>query len=72
MQKWEYLFLSTGVAGGILRPYYQNDEELPNWKKGPPVHQYVQELGEQGWEMVSHAYPSCGSYPTMAFKRPKE
>lgn len=71
MQQWEYLFLATAVAGGILRPYTVDGEELEHWRKSPPVNEYVKQLGEQGWEMINHAYPSCGSYPTMVFKRPK-
>jgi hypothetical protein len=70
--QWDYLFLSSCVAGGILRPHVENDQELPHWRKGPSLHEYVQQLGDQGWEMVSHSYPSCGSYPTLVFKRPKD
>jgi hypothetical protein len=70
--EWEYLFLTTGVAGGILRPHTQDGRELDNWRKSPPVYEYVHELGAQGWEMVNHSFPSCGSYPSMVFKRPKE
>ncbi len=56
-EKWEYLFVhiarASGYQGGSWRPYQLNEQVLPNWEKGPLWHAYFQELGEQGWELVT-------------------
>jgi hypothetical protein len=56
-QQWEYLFVHVGRAAGYTgaawRPYQVNERVLPNWEKGPLWHEYFQELGTQGWELVA-------------------
>jgi hypothetical protein len=39
---------------GGYRPRYVNGQELRDWKKAPPIHEYLNQLGEEGWELVSH------------------
>jgi hypothetical protein len=66
MQKWEYLFLeSEGAWNPKVR--YVNHEELPNWRDGPPLHEYMNQLGDQGWELVG--FDTYGQ--AMVFKRAK-
>jgi hypothetical protein len=72
MQKWEYLFLVTNDSGTQVR--ILNDRELRDWKKGPITSEFVNSLGEQGWEMVGyqcHFYGSSTQETRMTFKRPK-
>jgi hypothetical protein len=36
---------------GGYRPRYVNGQELRDWKKAPPIHEYLNQLGEEGWEL---------------------
>jgi hypothetical protein len=74
MQKWEYQFVSGDTQGDIWYPRWVNGQELPNWKKGPTLYAYANQLGEQGWELVVARYTGGAGYGTVArliFKRPK-
>lgn len=73
MQKWEYLFVGAEEAGRNIRPRYINDQEVPNWKKGQTLFAYANEMGKQGWELVSAPYTGdhvYGTKPRLIFKRP--
>ncbi len=51
MQKWEYLtVVITGNIRYDAKVYTVNDEEI---KQEIIFHNYLHELGEQGWELVS-------------------
>ena len=56
MQKWEYLFAVAEVHAAwgeeIWRPRWVNGEELREWKRGPTVQQFANQLGQEGWELV--------------------
>ena len=54
MSQWEYLFLSAEWAD-YWRPRWTNQRELDRWEQGPPLAQFLQQLGVQGWELVSGA-----------------
>ncbi len=76
MQKWEYLFVDAAQRGThpVWLPQYVNGEQLPEWTKGPPLHEFVNRLGEQGWELVAAPYTSNvrGDYSIhLVFKRAK-
>ncbi len=85
MQKWEYLFLHIENGGGTGKVRVVNGEELPNWKKGVGYVKYIQQLGEEGWELVTSNHVSTGvatiggygggggniSQIRMDFKRPR-
>lgn len=49
---WEYLVISFQDYKG-WRARYRNGEELANWTNNPPLHEYLQQLGEQGWELAA-------------------
>jgi hypothetical protein len=60
MQKWEYIFVK--VPGRVDKIKIENQKI--------PVADYLQYLGNQGWEMVSATdSPVGGIY--LFFKRPK-
>ncbi len=81
MQKWEYLFITAHFTGGEWRVRWMNHtQEVPNWKKGPPVSVFVNQMGNDGWELVdsqvTYAPPAGFGGPTyydygLSFKRPK-
>jgi hypothetical protein len=50
--RWEYLFL-TAEWDGVWKARWRNDSELANWKDGPSLFATVDQLGDDGWELVS-------------------
>lgn len=50
-QIWEYQELIFRDYGGF-RPRYVNGEELAGWKDGPIIHEYLNQLGADGWELA--------------------
>jgi len=52
MQKWEYLYVYFSEHK-YLCPKQVNGEELRDWKRGPYMMDYINQLGEEGWELVS-------------------
>lgn len=76
MSKWEYLWVITEnysvgfTAFDVKVKHVNNWKEIPNWKQGPALHEYFNQLGEQGWEMVSA--PNAQALNGIVwFKRPK-
>jgi hypothetical protein len=53
MQKWEYLTLYTNRDGNELKFSLANGQEIRDWKKGPTLFEFLNTLGEQGWELIS-------------------
>ncbi len=49
--QWEYMEVITGDYG--KRPWRVNGEEMANWKQQVYISDYLNELGAQGWELVS-------------------
>ena len=68
MQKWEYLYV--GVDYNSDKPRYINGQELRDWKRQPHISVFMNQMGEQGWELVAFFNPSATVSP-MVFKRPK-
>jgi hypothetical protein len=50
-QIWEYQEVIFRDYGGF-RPRYVNGEELAGWKDGPTIHEYLNQLGADGWELA--------------------
>lgn len=58
MSQWEYMWvIGEAIEAGFGRAVYKvksiNGEELPNWKKGPAMHEHFNQLGSEGWELVA-------------------
>lgn len=53
--KWEYQFVVLDIGPYGWQPRYINGQELPEWQSRPPVHIFSNELGSQGWDLVSFA-----------------
>ena len=51
MQRYEYRELVTDVQEGTRVRYV--DDEQPDWRKGPRMVEYLNQLGAEGWELVS-------------------
>jgi len=51
LQQWEYMEVVFRDYGGF-RPRYINGEEQEGWKQAPVIHEYLNQLGEQGWELA--------------------
>jgi hypothetical protein len=50
-QAWEYQEVVFRDYDGF-RPRYVNGEELADWKDGPHIHEYLNQLGAEGWELA--------------------
>lgn len=55
MQKWEYLSIVAiqSPKDNEFRPKYVNNQEIKNWEKGSLLTDYMNEMGDKGWELVS-------------------
>src|SRR4051812_9230564 len=55
MPRWEYLHAVTDhVANGAERLVrWVNEEEIEDWEGGPPLINYLNSWGSDGWELVS-------------------
>jgi hypothetical protein len=49
--RWEYLEVVFRDYGGY-RPRFVNGEEQGGWKQAPLIHDYLNQMGEEGWELV--------------------
>ena len=53
VNKWEYLIVDCYLGPDTWRPRFANRQPLPEWESGVAVDDYCNELGSNGWEMVS-------------------
>ena len=72
--RWDYLVVSFADYKG-WRPRYINGKEIRNWMQAPVIHDYINQLGEDGWELVGAGggkalYGSSDHYQ-LFFKRQK-
>ncbi len=63
MTKWEYMVIFPVTEGHVTKVKWVNEREIPDWKHGPATIEYLNGLGEQGWELVAASgmgsvYPS--------------
>jgi len=72
--KWEYLVVSFHDQNG-WRARFVNGHELENWTQGPQLHHVLDQLGEDGWELINvvKAEPLYGTMDRIQafFKRLK-
>ena len=71
MPKWEYLFVEVLEEKHVPRPATVNGRPLPDWKRGPSIYQYADDLGDEGWELVGAHGADKGVLAGLIFKRPK-
>jgi len=55
MQKWEYLFLVASWHDD-WKIETANGANIQNWEYGPTMYEYLNQLGEQGWEIINTHY----------------
>jgi len=55
---------------GGYRPRFVNGEEQTGWKRAPLIHNYLNQMGEQGWELVGVGGRHNDQMPAY-FKRQK-
>ena len=74
VEKWEYLLVSFQEYRG-WRPRFVNGQEQTDWMRAPLIHEYAEQKGEEGWELIS---ASAGQrmygltdQRQLFFKRPK-
>jgi hypothetical protein len=72
MQKWEYLRLDVHYKDpkdpGVQSVFSNYDENISN-VTFPDIHNYINKLGGEGWEMVGER-ASGERNPAFYFKRP--
>jgi hypothetical protein len=56
MQKWEYLFLTVFRVGDVWKVGIVNGKEIPKWIQGVSLYDFVNERGEEGWELISASF----------------
>ncbi len=78
MQQWEYSFVDCEETQAVWRPRYVNQQELGDWENGSTMIEFSNQLGEQGWELVSSNVVMTTTIRgvqltsiRMIFKRPK-
>ena len=67
--KWEYMEVVFRDYGGY-RPRFVNGEEQSGWKRAPLIHDYLNQVGEEGWELVGVGGRHNDQMPAY-FKRAK-
>ncbi len=53
MKKWEYLFLTAEKTEGKWLPKFVDGKELEGWNSGPNLYEFSNQIGSEGWELVS-------------------
>ena len=70
--RWEYLVVSFHAQNG-WHARFINGHELKDWTRGPQLHDVLDQLGAEGWELVTltKAEPLYGTMDRMQayFKR---
>ena len=61
--QWEYLVVSFHEQTG-WHARFINGHELENWQRGPQLHDVLDQLGDDGWELVN-VVKSEALYGTM-------
>jgi hypothetical protein len=71
--QWEYLVVSFHEQNG-WHARFVNGHELENWQRGPQLHDVLDQLGEDSWELINivKSEPLYGTMDRLQafFKRP--
>ena len=72
--RWEYLIVSFHEQNG-WHARFVNGRELENWQRGPQLHDVLDQLGGDGWELINvvKSEPLYGTMDRLQayFKRPQ-
>jgi hypothetical protein len=72
--QWEYLIVSFHEQNG-WHARFVNGRELENWPRGPQLHDVLDQLGADGWELINvvKSEPLYGTMDRLQayFKRPQ-
>jgi hypothetical protein len=72
--RWEYLVVSFQEYKG-WRPRFRNGEKIMAWEEQPLLHDYLNQLGAEGWEMAGasagRALYGSRDEVQVYFKRPR-
>ena len=72
--QWEYLVVSFHEQNG-WHARFINGHELENWQRGPQLHDVLDQLGDDGWELINvvKSEPLYGTMDRLQayFKRPQ-
>jgi hypothetical protein len=72
--RWEYLVVSFHEQNG-WHARFINGHELENWPRGPQLHDVLDQLGEDSWELINvvKSEPLYGTMDRLQafFKRPQ-
>ncbi len=49
---WEYKLVSFQDYKGV-RPRFVNGVEIQNWMNAPLIHEYIDQLAQEGWEIAA-------------------
>ena len=49
---WEYLIVSFHEQNG-WHARFVNGHEMENWQRGPQLHDVLDQLGDDGWELIN-------------------
>lgn len=74
MPKWEYFLMRIDYSAGDLRIQNLSSQDLQTGKDrkiNTDISDYLNELGENGWELVTMNYTPGYGYGFLIFKRPK-
>ena len=67
--QWEYMEVVFHDYGGY-RPRFVNGEEIAGWKESPLIHEYLNQMGKEGWELAGVGSRHKNEMPAY-LKRPK-
>jgi len=56
--RWKYCVVSFQDYHG-WRPRYENGVEIAGWTRGPLLHEFVDQAGEEGWELAAASAGEC-------------
>jgi hypothetical protein len=73
--RWKYRVVSFQDYHG-WRPRYENGVEIAGWMRGPLLHDFLDQAGEEGWELAAasagESLYGSSDKRQLYFKRPKQ